>query len=113
MAFFSKKKSAADLPEQPNQISSDKLLNFVQQLCKLEELEVIGLVNLMGIQLVDLEKNPRNFEDILSDMIDQYLMMNRERRKKIDYVLNEVINGKDDGANPKKQRKQRKQKRKK
>ena len=89
MAFFNKTK------KEPDQISSDKLLQFVQQLCKLEELEVIGLVNLMGIQLVDLEKNPRSFEDILSDMIDQYIEMAPKRRQKIDYVLNEVLNGKE------------------
>ena len=93
----------------PNQISSDKLLGFVQQLCKLEELEVVGLVNLMGIDLVDLDKNPRTFEEILSDMIDQYIAMNRDKRKKIDYVLNETLNGRDDTAPaPKKHRKNRK-----
>lgn len=93
----------------PNQISSDKLLGFVQQLCKLEELEVVGLVNLMGIDLVDLDKNPRTFEEILSDMIDQYIAMNRDKRKKIDYVLNETLNGRDDTApTPKKHRKNRK-----
>ena len=81
---------------EPEKISSDKLLTFVQQLCKLEELEVVGLVNLMGIDLVDLDKNPRSFEEILSDMIDQYVEMNREKRKKIDYVLNETLNGRDD-----------------
>lgn len=92
----------------PNQISSDKLLGFVQQLCKLEELEVVGLVNLMGIDLVDLDKNPRTFEEILSDMIDQYIAMNRDKRKKIDYVLNETLNGRDDTApTPKKHRKRK------
>lgn len=91
-----------------NQISSDKLLGFVQQLCKLEELEVVGLVNLMGIDLVDLDKNPRTFEEILSDMIDQYIAMNRDKRKKIDYVLNETLNGRDDTApTPKKHRKRK------
>ena len=93
---------------EPEKISSDKLLTFVQQLCKLEELEVVGLVNLMGIDLVDLDKNPRSFEEILSDMIDQYVEMNGEKRKKIDYVLNETLNGRDDTApTPKKHRKRR------
>lgn len=84
------------LNNKDKELAPEKLVQFIQSICKLDELEVIGLTNLMGISLMDSEKKPRDFEEVLSEIIDKYIEMNRDKRRKIDYVLNEVINGKDD-----------------
>lgn len=84
------------LNNKDKELAPEKLVQFIQLICKLDELEVIGLTNLMGITLMDSEKKPRDFEEVLSEIIDKYISMNRDKRRKIDYVLNEVINGKDD-----------------
>lgn len=79
------------------EVSPEKLTQFISYLCKLDELEIIGLTNLMGIKIVDQDNKPRTFDEVLSELIDGYLACNRQKRRKIDYVLNEVVNGKDKG----------------
>ena len=79
--------------QERQQVSPEKLTQFISYICKLDELEIIGLTNLMGIKLLDHDKNPRNFDEVLSGLIDSYLECNRKKRRKIDYVLSEVVNG--------------------
>ena len=85
-----------DLNKKEKELSPEKLTQFVHLLCRLDELEVIGLTNLMGVSIMDGDKRPRNFEEVLSEIINSYIIMDEKKRKKIDFVLHEVVLGEED-----------------
>ena len=101
-----------DLSNKDKELNPEKLVQFVHLICKLDELEVIGLTNLMGISLMDGDQKPRNFEEVLSEIINSYITMDDKKRKKIDYVLHEVVMGDEyvDCGRAKKIRRKRKKK---
>lgn len=75
--------------------SSTTVVKFVESLCQLDEVELIGLAKLLGISLVEPgdEKHPRPFEFVLSDMIDKYVSCDRNKRRKINSVLKAATKG--------------------
>ena len=66
-----------------SRVSSKTFLNFIEEVSKLSEVEFIGLSKILCVPILDKEENERPFEDILSDMMDKFLLVKRSKRKEI------------------------------
>ena len=61
---------------------------FLTQLARLEPVEFIGVAHLCGARLLQEDnKTPRDFADILRDVLDKYQTLNREKRRELEKVL--------------------------
>ena len=61
---------------------------FLIQLSKLEPMEFIGVAHLCGAKLLKEDnKTPRDFADILKDILDKYEILNRKKRRELEKVL--------------------------
>lgn len=61
---------------------------FLMQLSKLEPVEFIGVAHLCGARLLQEDnKTPRDFADILRDVLDKYQTLNRKKRRELEKVL--------------------------
>ena len=66
-----------------SRVSSKTFLSFIEEVSKLSEVEFIGLSKILCVPILDKEENERPFEDILSDMMDKFLLVKRSKRKEI------------------------------
>lgn len=71
------------------EVSEKNFLRFLDALSKIGPIEFIGCATLMGVPCFeDLERKvPRKTEDLMSDVLDKYLEMDRASRKKIVHIL--------------------------
>ena len=61
---------------------------FLIQLSKLEPVEFIGVAHLCGARLLQEDnKTPRDFADILRDVLNKYQILNRKKRRELEKVL--------------------------
>ena len=61
---------------------------FLTQLSKLEPVEFIGVAHLCGARLLQEDNNtPRDFADILRDVLNKYQTLNRKKRRELEKVL--------------------------
>ena len=61
---------------------------FLIQLSKLEPVEFIGVAHLCGARLLQEDnKTPRDFADILRDVLNKYQTLNRKKRRELEKVL--------------------------
>lgn len=61
---------------------------FLTQLSKLEPMEFIGVAHLCGAHLLQEDnKTPRDFADILKDILDKYETLNRKKRRELEKTL--------------------------
>lgn len=61
---------------------------FLMQLSKLEPVEFIGVAHLCGARLLQEDnKTPRDFADILRDVLDKYQTLNRKKRRELEKAL--------------------------
>ena len=74
-----------------NKVSSKIVINFLELVTQLEPIEFVGLSKILCVSLVNQKNEPRNFEDILSDMIDNFISTGRKQRKDIIKVLKQSI----------------------
>lgn len=69
-------------------IAERNLLEFISLLSQLEEAEVMGVANILGVPIMNEDgKEPREGTDILSDMIDKFILMQRRARKELIGVM--------------------------
>ena len=73
-----------------NKVSSKTFLSFIEEVSKLSEVEFVGLSKILCVPILDKDKNERPFEDILSDMMDKFLMIKRGKRKEILNMIKDV-----------------------
>ena len=74
-----------------NNVSSKTVINFLELVTQLEPIEFVGLSKILCVPLVNQKNEPREFEDILSDMIDNFISTGRKQRKDIIKVLKQSI----------------------
>ena len=74
-----------------NNVSSKTVINFLELVTQLEPIEFVGLSKILCVSLVNQKNEPRNFEDILSDMIDKFISTGRKQREDIIKVLKKSI----------------------
>ena len=73
-----------------SKVSSKTFLSFIEEVSKLSEVEFVGLSKILCVPILDKDKNERPFEDILSDMMDKFLMIKRRKRKEILNMIKDV-----------------------
>lgn len=73
-----------------SKVSSKTFLSFIEEVSKLSEVEFVGLSKILCVPILDKDKNERPFEDILSDMMDKFLMIKRGKRKEILNMIKDV-----------------------
>ena len=71
-------------------VSEKMVIRFVTGITKLEPIEFIGLTKVLCTPIVDEENNPREFDDILSDMIDIFVATGRRQRKDIIKIIEQT-----------------------
>ena len=74
-----------------NKVSSKIVINFLELVTQLEPIEFVGLSKILCVPLVNQKNEPREFEDILSDMIDKFISTGRKQRKDSIKVLKQSI----------------------
>ena len=61
---------------------------FLIQLSKLGPMEFIGVAHLCGARLLQEDnKTPRDFADILRDILNKYETLNRKKRRELERTL--------------------------
>lgn len=75
-----------DFPDK-NKPSSKNFQEFIVEVSKLEAIEFLGLTKIFKISLVDEGGNPRDFELLLSEVLDGYLKIGRKQRRELLKVL--------------------------
>ena len=79
--------------------SEKNLEKFMLEISKLEPIEFLGLTKIFNIDLFDdkEEKNPREFEIILSEILDKYISLSRKQRRTIMKLIKSANLGKIEG----------------
>lgn len=73
-----------------SRVSPKTFLSFIEEVSKLSEVEFVGLSKILCVPILDKDKNERPFEEILSDMMDKFLMIKRGKRKEILNMIKDV-----------------------
>ena len=79
--------------------SEKNLEKFMLEISKLEPIEFLGLTKIFNIDLFsdEEEKNPREFEIILSEILDKYISLSRKQRRTIMKLVKSANLGKIEG----------------
>ena len=73
-----------------SKVSPKIFLSFIEEVSKLSEVEFVGLSKILCVPILDKNKNERPFEEILSDMMDKFLMIKKEKRREILKMIKDV-----------------------
>lgn len=65
-----------------------RLYRFLEGVSKLKPIEFIGTAHLLGVPLVkeDGQEN-RDFDDLLSDMIDKFIVLSTKKQKELIQII--------------------------
>ena len=64
--------------------------NFMELLIGLEAVEFLGLCKFLGVKLIEDSKSPRDFADLLSDLMEKFQNLNRTRQRELLQILKKV-----------------------
>lgn len=73
-----------------DKVSSKVFTEFLEEVIKLEPIEFIGLAKVLCAPVMDSNKELREFEDILSDMMDNFISTGRRQRRDILKMIKEA-----------------------
>lgn len=78
--------------------SEGDLRKFMLEVSKLEAIEFMGLTKIFNVSLFEGEDNkPRNFETVLSEILDKYISLSRTQRRNIMKIIKSANLGKIQG----------------
>lgn len=63
---------------------------FMELLIGLEAVEFLGLCKFLGVKLMEDSKSPRDFADLLSDLMEKFQDLNRTRQRELLQILKKV-----------------------
>ena len=63
---------------------------FMELLIGLEAVEFLGLCKFLGVKLMEDSKSPRDFADLLSDLMKKFQNLNRTRQRELLQILKKV-----------------------
>ena len=66
-----------------NNVSTKTFLEFRDLLTKLQTIEFIGITQVLCVEIYGEDKEPRPFEEILSDTADKFLTLRRKQRREL------------------------------
>ena len=60
-------------------------MKLVDSISKMEPIEFIGLARLLGVKLISADEDgaPREFVDVLTDIMEKFNALNRTRKREI------------------------------
>lgn len=64
--------------------------NFMELLIGLEAVEFLGLCKFLGVKLMEDSKSPRDFTDLLNDLMEKFQNLNRTRQRELLQILKKV-----------------------
>lgn len=65
---------------------------FLIELPKLEAVEFLGVCRVLKVKLMDEQDKPRDFSDLLNDLMEAYSAAGRARKKELLKIVKEVAN---------------------
>ena len=63
---------------------------FMELLIGLEAVEFLGLCKFLGVKLMEDSKSPRDFADLLSDLMEKFQNLNCTRQRELLQILKKV-----------------------
>lgn len=63
---------------------------FMELLIGLEAVEFLGLCKFLGVKLMEDSKSPRDFANLLSDLMEKFQNLNRTRQRELLQILKKV-----------------------
>lgn len=63
---------------------------FMELLIGLEAVEFLGLCKFLGVKLMEDSKSPRDFADLLNDLMEKFQNLNRTRQRELLQILKKV-----------------------
>lgn len=63
---------------------------FMELLIGLEAVEFLGLCKFLGVKLMEDSKSPRDFADLLSDLMEKFQNLNHTRQRELLQILKKV-----------------------
>lgn len=63
---------------------------FMELLIGLEAVEFLGLCKFLGVKLMEDSKSPRDFADLLSDLMEKFQNLNSTRQRELLQILKKV-----------------------
>ena len=63
---------------------------FMELLIGLEAVEFLGLCKFLGVKLMEDSKSPRDFADLLSDLMEKFQNLKRTRQRERLQILKKV-----------------------
>lgn len=79
------------LKKNTKEISPKELTTFLEYIGQLEPIEFMGVLKIMSVQVLESEKKPRRYEDLLSDLIDRFCGLERKRRRELTKLVRLTI----------------------
>ena len=83
------------MDKRPTPLDLEKLM---LEISKLNAVEFLGVANFFHVELVDEDKKPRNFETILSEVLDKYILLSRRQRRNFMKLIKSANLGKIDNG---------------
>ena len=79
--------------------SPKDLEKLMLEISKLEHIEFLGVAKIFNVELIenDEDKKPRNFEIVLSEILDKYISLSRKQRRTIMKLIKSANLGKIEG----------------
>lgn len=69
---------------------ASRLIEFLEYSCKLEPQEFAGVLRIFDISLMDKDKKLREFEELLSELIDCYCRLGAKQQKQLIKIIKEA-----------------------
>ena len=63
---------------------------FMELLIGLEAVEFLGLCKFLGVKLMEDSKSPRDFADLLNDLMEKFQNLNHTRQRELLQILKKV-----------------------
>ena len=70
--------------------SSKELIRFIEIITKLEPIYFIGVARMMNTTITKTNGEVRTLEEIMSDMIDEFISYNRTQRRNLYKIIKQV-----------------------
>lgn len=71
-------------------ITGEKLQEFIRCVSLLSEIEFLGVAKILTVSIVKEDHTPRAADEILGDMIDTFVFLNRKKRRDLMKVLKQI-----------------------
>lgn len=79
-----------------NKTKSKELIEFLELVGRLEPIEFGGILKIMNINIIDKNKKLRDFEDLISDLIDKFCIIGRKQKRDILKILKYTLENRSD-----------------